>query len=102
MSVKKERKERKKYDYPDPARWEGSRFVVWQICRLAAGGSRDRSSVLPSTQRSDPTLIQGENHGLIPGAACCQHVELATYKAAPLPTRWIRIILFFVLFCAFS
>jgi len=40
-------------------------------------------------------LYPCDNRGLIPGAACCHPIELATYKAAPLPAWGLPMRRFF-------
>ena len=73
---------------------EGSRFTRWQVCRLLAGGSRERLEVwqlyralsLPHGTRDGQNIALGQSRG----AACCQPIELPCYPAAAgrLPWPW--------------
>src|SRR5580700_12100228 len=68
---------------------EGSRFVAWQLYKLAASGSRELPSAMFAhpvrlVRRRATTAIELRHVETFSGAACCQPMGLQCYKAAPL------------------
>ena len=82
----------------DPRFLEGSRFVSWQLFRIAAGGSRELPSVCPAGRMrlAKPLIrkaaLELPSSGAVLGSRLstpkafggCQLTELPSYKAAPL------------------